>query len=326
LQTRERNLTSATDPAGRTNRRGAVRVVVNADDFGRSPEVVAAVAQAYDEGILTSASLMVTGGAVAAAVQAARERPGLGVGLHLVLARARAASSPQEVPHMTDEVGLLPRSVTWAGLLYLFSPAARRELARELRAQFEAFAATGLSLSHVDSHHHLHLHPAVFPLVLSLAHEFGAGAIRLNVSDELLFSLRHELAHPWLKLGWKLVFSLLTFRCARTLRRRPLPTAARVYGLMQSGSFTARYLAALLEHLVQRRRPSAAAEVVEIYCHPSLRRESGALGPNPGDLAALLDPWVRSVAEQDGLLLMNFAEAFGPELQEKSEAWRNWPT
>ncbi len=318
MQTREGRLTIAADPERPDHRRRAVRVVVNADDFGRSPEVVAAVAQAYDDGVLTSASLMVTGDAVSAAVQAARERPGLGVGLHLTMARVRALSLPQETPHLTDERGFLPRSVFRAGLLYLFSAAARRELARELRTQFEAFAATGLPLSHVDSHHHLHLHPTVFPLVLSLAHEFGAGAIRLNVGDELLFSLRHDRSRPWLKLGWKLVFSLLALLCARRLRRHPLPTAARVYGLMQSGSFTAGYLAALLEHLARRRRPAEVTEVVEIYCHPSLRRESGPLGPNPGDLTALLDPRVRSAAEHGGLLLTNFPEAFGLELPEKS--------
>lgn len=286
--------------------RPPVRLVVNADDFGRSEEVVAAVSQAYDRGILTSASLMVTGAAATQAVEAARVRPGLGVGLHLVLARGRAASRPQDLPHLVDEEGRFRRNVVLAGLCYAFSPAAKRELARELRAQFERFQATGLPLSHVDSHHHLHLHPMVFRLVLSLAHEFGARAIRVNVADDLRLSLRCDRRHLVLKLGWKIVYTLLAGYCRRLLRRRPLPAATRVYGLLQSGNVTPRYLLACLEHV-----QAAAPPLVEIFCHPSLRAESSDLGPNPGDLAALLDPRVREAAQALGIRLVDFHAADG---------------
>jgi hopanoid biosynthesis associated protein HpnK len=301
--------------------RPVVRLVVNADDFGRSDQVVAAVAQAYDEGILTSASLMVTAAAAEAAVKVARKRPGLGVGLHLVLARGTAASEPQAIPHLVTPDGHFASRVFGAGLRYGLSPAAKRELARELRAQFERFRATGLPLSHVDSHHHLHLHPAVFPLVMSLAQEFGARAVRVNIADDLGLSLRSDRRHLLRKLGWKLTFSLLAAHARRRAPRHSLPAACRVYGLLQSGNLTSRYLLTLLDRVRDlglapgrcgRDRPRPP--VVEIFCHPSLRTESSDLGPNPGDLATLLDPRVRARVKELGLRLVNYHEAFHQDL------------
>lgn len=284
------------------------RLIINADDFGRSPDVVAAVSRAHDEGVLTSASLMVTGDAAQVAAAAARERPRLGVGLHLVMVRGRPASVPSAIPHLVDSEGRLPQRVTWAALRYAFSSAARRELARELRAQFERFRDTGLPLTHVDSHHHLHLHPTIFPLVLSLAHEFGAKAIRINVADHLRLSLGVDRRHPLLKLLWKGVFLLLAAYCRRLVRRQPLPAADQVYGLLQSGRLTADYVLACLRRLSQQRRPP---RVVEIFGHPSLRTESSDLGPNPSDLATLLDPRVRSSIAELGFRLANYGDAFG---------------
>ena len=61
-----------------------------------------------------------------------------------------------------------------AGVRFLFHPAARRELAREIRAQFEAFRATGLPLDHVNAHNHMHLHPTVMDLLVETGRDFGA--------------------------------------------------------------------------------------------------------------------------------------------------------
>jgi len=73
-----------------------MKLVVNADDFGRSKAVNQAVVRAHLEGVVNSASLMVTGQAVEQAVELARLNPSLGVGLHLVLVRGRAVLPPEE--------------------------------------------------------------------------------------------------------------------------------------------------------------------------------------------------------------------------------------
>src|SRR5579885_3332619 len=73
------------------------RLVVNADDFGRSASINAAVIRAHREGVLTTASLMVNEPACAEALALARENPRLGVGLHLTLLMGRAALPPAEI-------------------------------------------------------------------------------------------------------------------------------------------------------------------------------------------------------------------------------------
>ena len=73
-------------------------LVVNADDFGRSASINAAVVQAHRAGILTSASLMLNESATDEAVALARENPRLGVGLHLTLLCGHAASAPEKIP------------------------------------------------------------------------------------------------------------------------------------------------------------------------------------------------------------------------------------
>src|SRR4051794_31851478 len=123
-------------------------VVVTADDFGLSTAVNEAVERAHCEGILGAASLMVAAEAAGDAVARARRLPRLRVGLHLVLVDGAPALPTHEIPHLLDAAGALPRDLARAGVKWFFSPPARAELRREIRAQFEAFAATGLKLDH----------------------------------------------------------------------------------------------------------------------------------------------------------------------------------
>ncbi len=277
-----------------------IRLIVNADDFGRTAAINAAVVKAFREGIVTSASLMVAADCAAEAVEAARDNPGLAVGLHLVVLGGRAALLPEEIPHLVDASGRFSRRAWVSGMRYFFLPSARSELRREIEAQFQLFRATGLMLSHVDGHHHMHLHPTVFRLLLPGARAQGARAVRLNVADRLLFSLRVDRRNLWLKLGWKITFSVLQGWCARLLRRSPLPVADRVYGLMQTGRISEEYLARLSGRLT----PGTS----ELFCHPSLREESAGLGPNPRDLGALLSPVARRMLEENGVKLTNYLQ------------------
>ncbi len=172
-------------------------LVLGADDFGRSSDVNRAVEWAWRAGMLTSASLMVTGEAFEEAADMARRMPGLAVGLHVVLADGRAVLSPGEVPHLVDVRGRFPSDPLRAGLRYaILGRRGREELRRELAAQFERFASTGLALAHVEGHCHLHAHPAVFGLVVPLAKTYGACGIRLP-RDRFRVAVRHTPTRDW---------------------------------------------------------------------------------------------------------------------------------
>lgn len=270
------------------------RLIVNGDDFGRSPEINEAILEGHCRGVLTSASLMVTGSAIDHAVHLAHTTPSLAVGLHLVLVDGQAALPFHEIPQLVDTDGRFLEAPIRAGLRYWFRPAVRRQLVREIQAQFSRFAATGLPLAHVDGHLHFHLHPAVFPTVAALAERYGARRIRVP-NDRLLRSLRHDPRHVLAKVGTACVFGLLGRWCRRQLRRYRLVCAGRTYGLMQSGSMDEAYVLGLLEQL--------SDPLVEIYFHPSTGRRLDRLGPNPEELAVLLSPRVHSAIREQAIRL-----------------------
>ena len=270
------------------------QVVINADDFGRSMAINAAVMRAHREGVLTSASLMVTGDTWEEAEGLAHATPTLAVGLHLVVVNGRAVLPHKAIPHLADGSGRFPDDPLRAGLYYRFSLAAQAELARELAAQFARFAATGLPLSHVDGHLHLHVHPTVFNLLLPLAEGYGAGGVRLP-RDDLSLALRYDRRQASAKIAWAVALGLVCRWCQSRLRGRRLAVPRRVYGVMQSGQMQEAYVVEVLRHL---RAPTA-----ELYFHPSTSAQREALGPNPGDLETLLSPTVRQVIAERGLCL-----------------------
>ena len=172
---------------------GDLHLIFNGDDFARAQSINEAVIQAHEEGVLTSASLMVTGAALDDAVERARRHPTLAVGLHLVFNDASAATPASRAPHLVRAAGELPKSPFLAGVRYFFSPVVRAELRREMAAQFERFLQTGLPLAHVDGHYLMHLHPTVFSLLVPLAEQYGAAGVRLP-RDDLRLTLSLDCA------------------------------------------------------------------------------------------------------------------------------------
>lgn len=277
-----------------------MQIVLNADDFGRSDAINAAVGQAHCEGVLTSASLMVAGEAAEEAVALAREMPALDVGLHVVVVGGRATLPPARIPHIVGRDGHFAADPLVAGLRYFFSRAAQEELAHELEAQFERFAATGLPLSHVNGHLHMHLHPTVFRLLLPLARQYGVRGFRLP-RDDLRLALGYSCHGALRKVLWALTFGLLSRRCLSQLDR--LAVTRRVYGLLQTGQMEEAYVLEVVRCLQE---PSA-----ELYFHPTVGSEGEMLGPNPGDLETLLSPALHRIIRERGLRRATYATLNG---------------
>lgn len=146
----------------------AKRLIVNADDFGRTPGVNAGIVEAHQRGIVTSTTLMVNFPASAAAAALARENPTLGVGLHLALSGGKPTLPPDQVLSLVDTHGLLPPKPE--GL----AGARPAELVAEARAQLQRFRElVGREPTHFDSHHHSHRLPDVFEAMVTLCWETG---------------------------------------------------------------------------------------------------------------------------------------------------------
>jgi chitin disaccharide deacetylase len=154
-------------------------LVINADDLGLTPGVNRGIFDACRRGVLTSASLMATAPAAGDAIAGLRDVPELGVGCHLTLVDGRPALPPREIPSLTGADGRFRHS--WKP--FIAACLARRvsldEVERELAAQIERLRSAGVTLTHLDSHQHIHAYPPIFTIVLSLAGRYGIGVVRV---------------------------------------------------------------------------------------------------------------------------------------------------
>ncbi|TCI77846.1 carbohydrate deacetylase [Exiguobacterium sp. SH0S1] len=152
-------------------------VLINADDFGLTTGVNRGIIDSHVHGIVNSATLMMNGYAVEEAVALAKLHPALHVGVHLALTWGRPLAKTSTP--LTKEDGtfrytnrFLTEAAPDAELVYL-----------EWKAQIEAFRATGLSLHHLDSHHHVHGWPAIQDVIVRLAEEYDTTFRALTTLD-----------------------------------------------------------------------------------------------------------------------------------------------
>ena len=283
-----------------TNSRSHRRfLIINGDDFGLSSGHNQAIIDAHEQGVLTSTSLMVTAPAFDEAVTLAKAHPNLAVGLHLVLGCGKAVLPPSEIPHLVDAQGNFSDQNNLAGIRYNLSPQARRELPLEIRAQLEKFRATGLQLSHVDGHNHMHFNPAVLHALAELAEEFNINVIRLPY-EELRITLKLDSNGFVEKLIWSMIIAGLRRYGERVLKSKKISFADRVYGWLETGQMTEPYLLGLI--------PQIRANLVEIYSHPAiaLPGEPKPYGLAEAEFEALLSAQVREAIAKSGFELTNY--------------------
>src|SRR5690242_16210463 len=232
------------------------------------------------------------------AIVRAGRLPALRVGLHLTLLEGRPVSPTAAVAQLLSPQGTFLSSPAALGMRLCVSRNARRQLATEIRAQFAAFADSGLTLDHCNAHLHFHLHPLVAELIVTIGAAFGLRAVRVPLEPRDV--LRNIEPSAWHASG------ALTLPFALALRRRlvaaNLLVAERTFGLRWSGQMTRARLAGIVRHLPEG--------VSEIYLHP-------ATGPYPGaargyryaeELQALTAPEVIAACRDPSLRLGGYGE------------------
>lgn len=274
------------------NHDGLRRLIANADDFGRSASINQAVVRAHREGILTTASLMVNEPAAAEAVELARQNPGLGVGLHLTLVCGRPALPPNLIPGLAGADGRFSDNAAWAGFRYFFMASLRPQLLAEIDRQFEKFRETGLPMDHVNGHLNIHLHPAVFGILMSRAREWGIRHFRLTRDP---FRLNAGLASgAWVyRLSHTLIFHSLSAAARSRLAARGIRHTRAVFGLLQNSRVDAAYVEKLL--------PRLPAGDSELYSHPSLDDARH-------EFEAMASPRVKRLTQDLGIQLIRYQD------------------
>lgn len=278
------------------------QLIVTGDDFGLSQPVNEAIEIAHRDGVLTATCLMVGAPMATQAVALAKRLPRLAVGLHVVVTRGTSVLPLAAVPDLVDAEGRFDDNLVRAGFRYFFLPRVRRQLAQEIRAQFEAFRATGLDLDHVSGHNHMHLHPTVLGLILRIGRDFGAPAVRVPFEP---------LAGPEATLGraagW-LFLAPWTAWMKWRLRRAGLHHNHLVFGMRDVGRMDRSRLLSVL-----RRLPEGVSELI---CHPATGAWAGIDPAASGfrfkdELAALVDPEVRGAIALSGAELSSYRSSRG---------------
>ena len=187
--------------------------IFNADDFGISKGVNAAIVKAHRKGILNSASLMINQKYAAEAVNLAKKMPELEMGLHVNLTNEYPAASAQEIPLLVDGQGKLKNGFVNLLLLSFFKPRQLRlQVEIEMRAQIAKYLTTGLPLQHLDSHRHVHMIPQIFKTMRKLQKEFEVPRIRV-MNENIFNTLKYNHNKSWLFDGALIKYVLLRFLC-----------------------------------------------------------------------------------------------------------------
>jgi hopanoid biosynthesis associated protein HpnK len=154
------------------------KLIVTADDFGITHGVNEAIVRAYRRGIVTTTSLMVSSPAFESAIALARQHPDLNVGLHLNLTQGRSTCDPAVIPSLANSQGFTYDDPFKLAIAIARGRVGANDLEREVRAQLEAALGTGLRLTHIDGHKHVHVISQVLRVVCRLAPAYGIKAVR----------------------------------------------------------------------------------------------------------------------------------------------------
>jgi hopanoid biosynthesis associated protein HpnK len=239
------------------------RLIVTVDDFGLAIPVNEAVERGHREGIVTAASLMVAEAAADDAVARARANPTLAVGLHVVVVAGRPVLPPERIPDLVGSDGQFSSALGRAGVKYFFSRAAKRQLEAEIRAQFAAFAATGLAFDHVNAQCHYHLHPTVLGLIVKIGRDYGRPPVRVPAEP---FGPSWRATHENYRgrLGHAVFVAPFIRLMKARLRAAGVAHNDYVFGFNDSGRMTQERVLGFLANLPQG--------ATEMYFHAATRR------------------------------------------------------
>ncbi|HUF00513.1 MAG TPA: carbohydrate deacetylase [Anaerolineales bacterium] len=263
------------------------RLIINSDDYGRTPDISRGIRSAHSQGVVTSTTCMMNIPTTAADIAVAlKETPRLGMGVHLVLTMGKPISAPETVPSITDQSGSFFK---YTPLIEQLPNIKIDEVKTEWRAQIEAFVkAAGRMPTHLDSHHHSsYFSPGLFRAMLELAKEYDC-AIR--------FPFTHNVSSELEETNKQVPDLMQEFN-----PRRPDSFVVDFY----DERATHEQLLNIINNL-----PEATTEIM---CHPgytddAFAKESVYNDQRDRELKILTDPSIKEATQANGIQLITFAE------------------
>lgn len=269
-------------------------LVITADDFGRSSSINHAIELCCQWGVLTAASIMPGGEAFSEAVVMASHHPRLSVGLHVTLSGGSSVLPHARIPDLVDLERRFEENPRIAGVRYWrLKGRIAGQIEAEVEAQLNRAEEAGIRLTHVDCHHHLHMHPVLFPIIARQAARRGITWIRLPREPVSLIVGHLRLLELKPLVRW-LVFGLLADRSLRVAHSLGMRAVNNVLGLAGTGRINEKYLLTLLSFI--------EAATTEIYLHPDMDSPEGR-----EEMRAVTSKRVRDRIEALGFDLVGFS-------------------
>ena len=293
-------------------------VIIDADDLGISKGTNQAIREAHENGILTSASLMVNMPAYEdALVNIIPALPGLGIGIHLSLTIGRSVLQKEKIPLLVNENGYFKNSFLQLFRLAKNNPEARSQIYDELEAQFQKGFSSKIGLDHINSQHHVHMIPPIFDVVVDLANKYNCH--RLRITDEsfafggklnLDYFLSPLLSGSILK---KLLLSKFGSRNRKRLVETKIRTTNYFFGIIHTSNMN--------KGITEFTLDAVKEGVTEILTHPGFYSKSAPQELRCNELEgfllsknrriefeALVDNQVQNAISNNNIKLIRFAD------------------
>jgi predicted glycoside hydrolase/deacetylase ChbG (UPF0249 family) len=274
-------------------------LIVNADDWGLTRKISAGILRAHRDGIVTSTSVLAVGPAYPRVWRWLHHAPRLGVGVHLAaVGEDPPLLSAAEIPTLVDRRGRFPRSWRTFVRRAALGRVDHADLAAEFTAQLDLVRQSGVQLTHLDAHQHLHLLPAVADVVVGLACRYGIPAVRVP----RLRALRPAAAGV----------AVLGARLVNRADRAGLAFPSDANGIETAGTLDLGRLEKVLRRLAQRGHPT-----VELTVHPGAADDEARARYRWGycweaELDALTAPAARHAVARHGFTLGTYADLSRP--------------
>jgi len=237
-------------------------LIINADDFGLHETVNLGIIHGFTSGFITSTTMMAGGKAFEHAISLASTHPQLGIGVHLTLVGEKSVCDPDKVKSLLDNEGYLAPQYPQFLLRYILGQIQLSDIRRELTAQVQKIVDSGIPITHLDSHQHMHIVPGIINVTIDIAKEFGIKAVRIPA--EPYFFLGHYPCSP-LRVVARAGLTCLAQLATRKIRKNQLLMPEHFFGMLAGGNMREEFLLNIIDAL-----PDG---ISEIMMHPGTNNE-----------------------------------------------------
>lgn len=236
------------------------QLIINGDDFGLHELINEGIIESHINGCLTSTTLMAGGPAFEHAVALAKQYPKLGVGVHLTLVGASPAARA-DISTLVTRDGLFFPSYKEFACQYIQGKIAKEHIRHELWCQMQKVIGSGIPITHLDSHQHLHVLPGMAEIIGSLAAEFHIEKIRIPSESVFFFG---PSKNSFSRIAARTVLTACSTIAQHYYKKIGLSAPDHFYGMLSGGAMSQE----VLQHIIK----TLPEGVTEIMVHPGSDR------------------------------------------------------